>query len=528
MPISTRLWHGLATATIVAAGLTSTAAQGGGAAPQSPRPTPLAATTTPVRACESLKDVTFDRTTIESAVVDPGDAQTPASCRVTAVVTHPPAGDAVRVFLAFPLTGWNGRFQGVGGGGFSGGSAAAVRAPLQAGYAAGSTDTGHAGGSGSFAVDAANRLQWMLIRDNAYLGIHEMTQTGQALTRSFYGAAPARSYFNGCSTGGRQGFSEAQRYPADYDGILAGAPAINWTKLHIEQMWGHVVMTEAAHVVPACMYTAATTAALAACDGLDGVKDGVIDDPARCTYDPKALVGTTAGTCGTFTEADASVIRRIWDGPHALDGTRLWYGLPRGADFTGLSGTGGTPLVSRPNGITLEWWKYFLFKDPRWEPTGLTRAAYEQAWQQSLEEFSAVIATDNPDLSAFQARGGKIVWWHGQADPLIYPGGSIDYYQRVERAMGGRDRTGAFLRFFLAPGVGHCGGGAGPNPSGQFEAMVKWVEEGAAPDTLSAVRRDQTGAITRTRPLCRYPLVAKYTGTGSTDEAANFACAAGF
>jgi feruloyl esterase len=517
----------LALAVFLAGSVAALDAQGPTGPPPA-RPTPLVATTTPARACESLKDVTLDNTTIESAAVDPGDARTPASCRVTALVTHPPTGDKVRIFLAFPMTDWNGRFQGVGGGGFSGGSAAAVRAPLLSGYAAGSTDTGHDGGSGSFALDEAGRLQWMLIRDNAYLGIHEMTQTGKALTQSFYGAAPARSYFNGCSTGGRQGLSEAQRYPADYDGILAGAPAINWTTLHIEQMWGHVVMTEANHVVPACMYAAATSAAIAACDGIDGVKDGVIEDPARCAYDPKALVGTTAGPCGTFTDADADVIRKIWDGPHRLDGTRIWYGLPRGADFMGVSGTGGTPLVSRPNPITLDWWRYFLFQDPKWDPSGLTRAGYEQALQQSLEEFSAVIATDNPDLSAFKARGGKIVMWHGQADPLIYPGGSIDYYRRVEKQLGGRRKTGDVLRFFLAPGVGHCGGGAGPNPSGQFEAMVNWVETGKAPETLDAVRRDQSGTVTRTRPLCRYPLVAKYKGSGSTDDARNFACASGF
>ena len=166
--------------------------------------------------------------------------------------------------------------------------------------------------------------------------------------------------------------------------------------------------------------------------------------------------------------------------------------------------------------------------DPAWSPEGLTRAGYEHALDQSLEEFSAVIATDNPDLSAFKARGGKIVMWHGQADPLIYPGGSIDYYRRVEKQMGGRGKTGDVLRFFLAPGVGHCGGGAGPNPSGQFEAMVAWVENGKAPKTLDAVRRDQSGLVTRTRPLCRYPLVAKYKGSGSTDEARNFTCASGF
>lgn len=523
---------GLGMSAVLAAAAAVLSAQGRGGAPPpvvpaGPPPKALVANAKPSRTCESLRDLSLANTTIESATVDQGDASTPASCRVTAIVTHPPAGDRVTVWLALPMANWNGRFQGVGGGGFSGGSAGAVRAPLAQGYAAGSTDTGHEGGSGSFAIDANNRLRWMQIRDNAYLGIHDMTTTGKAVVAAFYGTAAQKSYFNGCSTGGRQGLMEAQRYPADYDGILAGAPAINWTKLHIEQMWGTVQMLETKNPVPMCKYAAATQAAVAACDAIDGVKDGVIEDPKRCTFDAKTLVGQTFD-CGAFTEADATVINHIWEGPRALDGSFLWYGLTRGADFGGLSGTGGTPLVPRPNNITVEWWRYFLKQDAQWDPLTLTRQSYEQAWVQSVEQYSDTIATDNPDLTAFRDRGGKLVMWHGQSDPLIYPGGSIDYYTRVQQHMGGPARTSSFARLYLAPGVGHCGGGAGPGPSGQFEAVVKWVEEGAAPDTLSAVRRDQTGAVTRTRPLCQYPLVAAYRGQGSTDQAASFVCRANF
>jgi feruloyl esterase len=412
----------------------------------------------------------------------------------------------------------------VGGGGYSGGSAAGIRQPLAGGYAAGSTDTGHEGASGSFALDANNRLQWQLIRDNAYLGIHEMTTVGKALTRAFYGQPARYAYFNGCATGGRQGLSEAQRYPDDYDGILAGAPAINWTKLHIEQMWGTLVMLESHHVVAPCAFAAATAAAVSACDALDGVKDGVIEDPRQCRYDPHALVGTTVGSCPAITEADAAVMQQIWDGPKRQDGSFLWYGLERGGDFMGLSGTAGTPLAPRPNPITLEWWRYFLKQDPRWDPLTLTAGGYEQAWAQSVEQFSAVIATDNPDLGAFRDRGGKIVMWHGLADPLIYPRGSVDYYTRVQQAMGGAEAAARFVRLFLAPGVGHCGGGAGPAPSGQFEAVVRWVEDGRAPDTLDAVTRNAAGAVTRARVLCPYPRVAHYKGSGSTDDAKNFEC----
>ena len=491
-------------------------------------PKPLFANGEAVRSCDSLRSLTLPNTTIESAALEPGTGASSEVCRVTATVTHPPAGDKVKIFIGLPAKNWNGRFQGTGGGGFSGGNPNGVRQPAALGYAAGATDTGHEGGSGSFALDANGRLNWMLIRDNAYLGIHEMTVVGKALAEAFYGKAPRYSYFSGCSTGGRQALMEAQRYPQDYDGVVAGAPAINWMKLHVEQMWGQLVMKEANNYVPQCRFQAATAAAVAVCDPIDGVKDGVIEDPKRCTYDPKALVGATVEGCGTFRAADVDVIRKIWQGPRRRDGSFLWYGLQPGGDFGGVSATGGTPLTGLPMGITLDWWKYFLTQNPQFDWTTLTYSAYEQLWDQSTEEFAAVIGTDNPDLSGFRARGGKAIVWHGWADPLINPEGTIDYYKRVERQMGGTAKTSEFIRLFLAPGIGHCGGGAGPAPTGQLEALLKWVEEGKAPDTLEAARRDQSGKVVRSRPLCQYPLVARYKGSGSTDDAANFVCSANF
>ena len=205
-------------------------------------PKPAIANAKPVRSCESLAMVALPNTTIESAAVDPAN---PGICRVTAITTHPPAGDKVRIWVGIPTSNWNGRFLGIGGGGFSGGSAAGVNQPLALGYASGSTDTGHEGGSGSFALDANGRLNWQLIRDNAHVGIHEMTVTGKALTQAMYGVAPRYSYFNGCSTGGRQGLMEAQRYPEDYNGIVSGAPAINWAKFIPQELWGAVLMNAA-------------------------------------------------------------------------------------------------------------------------------------------------------------------------------------------------------------------------------------------------------------------------------------------
>jgi len=488
-------------------------------------PKPAIANVKPVRSCESLAMVALPNTTIESAAVDAND---PGVCRVIAVTTHPPAGDKVRIWVAIPTTNWNGRFMGTGGGGFLGGSAMGVNQPVAQGFAAGATDTGHDGGSGSFALDPNGRLNWQRIRDNAHVGIHEMTVTGKALTQAMYGVAPRYSYFNGCSTGGRQGLMEAQRYPQDYNGIAAGAPAINWNRLHPQQLWGPVIMNASANAVANCKLAAATAAAIAACDSIDGVKDGVLEDPKRCTYDPKALVGTSAGDCGSFTEADATIIRKLWEGPRREDGSFLWYGLPRGADLTALWSSRGTPLKAQPFAITMDWFRYFLAEDPQLDASTISPAAYERFWDQSVEQFGSVIGTDNPDLTAFRDGGGKAIVWHGFADQLISAEGSIDYYTRVQQQMGGPKKTADFVRLFMAPGVGHCAGGVGPAPTGQLEALLAWVEEGKAPDALTAMRRDQSGAVTRSRPLCAYPLVAKYKGSGSTDEAANFICSTGF
>jgi len=502
-------------------------ATGRGAPPPLMRtaPRPLVANAAPVRSCESLAGVALPNTTIESAAVDPN---TPSVCRVTAVTTHPPAGDQVRIWIAIPLSNWNGRFLGTGGGGFSGGSAAGVNQPAAFGFAAGATDTGHEGAGGGFALDASGRLNWQLVRDNAHVGIHEMTATGRSLTEAMYGTPPRFSYFGGCSTGGRQGLMEAQRYPEDYNGILAGAPAINWTRMLPQELWGLVLMNAVGNPVAPCKLAAATAAAIAACDAIDGVTDGVIEDPKRCTYDPKALVGTSAGDCGSFTDADADVIRRLWQGPRRGDGSFMWYGLPRGADLNALWTSRGAPLKPQPFGIALDWFRYFLTQDPKLDASRITPAAYERLWDQSVEQYGSVIGTDNPDLTAFRDRGGKAIVWHGWADQLISTEGTIDYYTRVQRQMGGAKKTAEFVRLFMAPGVGHCAGGAGPAPTGQLDALLAWVEDGKAPESLPAARRDQTGAVTRSRPLCPYPLVAKYKGSGGTDDAASFTCSAGF
>src|SRR5262245_6672095 len=393
---------------------------------------PLFSGIVPVCSCESLAKVALPNTTIDSAGIDPSDG----SCRVTASVTHPPSGDRVRVFIGLPVTNWNGRFQGTGGGGFLGGHPNNLRGPVARGFSAGATDTGHEGGSGSFALDANGRVNWQSIVDNAYLGIHDMTVVGKALTEKFYGKAPRYSYFVGGSTGGRQGLMEAQRFPNDYDGIISACPAINWQRFIPADLWPQVVMVAAKNFVPKSKLDAATAAAVAACDASDGVKDGVIDDPLRCAYDPKALVGTKVGD-DTFTEADADVIRKIWQGPRGQGGAFLWYGLERGADLSALAATSGSPLEGKPFSIPLEWLQYFLLQNAKWDWTTLTPAGFELLWKQSVEQYGAIIGTDDPDLTRFRDRGGKIIIYHGLADQLIPAAGTIDYYKRVQQQMGG-------------------------------------------------------------------------------------------
>src|SRR5262249_43917615 len=222
----------------------------------------------------------------------------------------------------------------------------------------------------------------------------------------------------------------------------------NWTRMLPQELWGPVVMNAMNNPVAPCKLAAATAAAITACDAMDGVKDGVIEDPKRCPYDPKALVGTSAGDCGAFTEADATVIRKLWEGPRHEDGSFMWYGLARGADLSALSTSRGTPLKPQPFGISLDWFRYFLTQDTKFDGGGVTLPAYERFWEQSIEQYGAVIGTDNPDLTAFRDRGGKAIVWHGWADQLIAAEGTIDYYTRVQQQIGGAKKTAEFVRLF--------------------------------------------------------------------------------
>ena len=478
---------------------------------------PLYPDAAPVRTPESLSSVALPDTTIDSVTIDPSDG----SCRVTATVTHPPAADRIQVWIALPVKGWNGRFMGTGGGGFAGGSPRSLARQVALGFAAGATDTGHVGGRGSFALDAKGRLNWPGIRANAYLGIHDMTVVGKALCSAFYGKPPRYSYFTGSSTGGRQGLSEAQRYPEDYDGIISLAPAINWSRFLTADIWPQLVMLEARNFVSLAKLRAVTEASVRACDEKDGVKDGIVDDPISCDYDPAAFIGTQVDGA-PFTAADAGVVRKIWEGPRSRKGEFMWHGLTRGTNLTPLALTEGSPLRGRPFGITMDYFRFYLKQEPDWDWTTLTHAEFEQLQQQSIEQYTDVISTDDPDLTRFRDRGGKLLLAHGLIDELIPVQGSIDYYRRVVQRMGGLKATQKFARFFLLPGVDHSVGGPGPAPIRLAETIVSWVEEDKAPGMLHGEQRDPSGKVIRTRPLFPYPHAAKYRGRGSKDDAASY------
>jgi hypothetical protein len=455
----------------------------------------------------------------------------PPHCAVTIVLTHPGAHDEVTVEVWLPLENWNGRFQGTGGAGWSTGVSAAALAPaVKNGYAAAATDGGHELNSidpSRWALDEQGEVNLELLENFASRSLHDMTVVGKAVTADFYGEPARYSYWNGCSTGGRQGFMEAQRYPGDYDGILASAPAINWERFTTASQWPHVVMHEAGVYPSPCEFEAFTEAAIEACDGADGVVDGVIGDPLRCGFDPAELVGTQVlcdGEETTISAETAEVVRKIWDGPRTSDGERLWYGLTKGTLLSNLT-TPGPDGTMRPATFPIadSWVRYFLKQDPEFDASALTTEEFEELFEQAQRDYNDIIGTDDPDLSEFRESGGKLLTWHGMSDSLIYPQGTIRYWHEVVRALGGQHRVDDFFRVFLAPGAEHCSAGRGPAPVDPLGALVEWVENGNAPDTLPAAKTDGSGQVI-TRDLCPYPQVAQYDGEGDPNQADNYRC----
>ncbi len=481
--------------------------------------------------CDSLTALALPDTTITSAqvvaageFVPPGAAQgqkkgggrnpykeLPEFCRVTATL-KPSSDSDIKVEFWLPTAGWNRKLQSVGNGGWAGViSYSALAEALKAGYAGASTDTGHVGGSGRFALGHQEKLE-----DFGWRSEHEMTVKAKAVIQAFYGNAPQLSYWNGCSTGGRQGLKEAQKFPNDYDGIIAGAPA-NRTAM---SLWlAFAVLKDAASFIPASKYPLIHQAAINACDARDGVKDGLIEDPTRCHFDPKVLLckGADDGSCLTAPQVEAA--RKMYQpGVNPRTGAQLFPSLAPGSEL----GWGIQVAGPEPSANIFDHFKYVVYKDPNWDwrtfdfDTGIARAAQPE---------NDVMNSTDPNLKPFFAHNGKLLLYHGWSDPNVSPLNTIKYYKSVMDTLGGAAKTSNNVRLFMEPGMGHCGGGEGPNVFDKVGTLEQWVEQNKAPDKIIASHMTE-GKVDRTRPLCPYPQVAKYKGTGSIDDAANFACAA--
>lgn len=458
-------------------------------------------------------------------------------CEVEIVLTHHQAQDRVLVTVWLPLEGWNGRFQATGGTGYAAGTFDPALGPaVQHGYSSASTDAG-----AGAALNPLSAAGWALRSDGtvnsealtnfAYRSVYDLGTVGKEITEQFYGTKPRYSYWNGCSTGGRQAMVAAQRYPDLFDGILAGAPAINWATYVVAEQWPQVVMAEEGAFPLKCELIAFRDAAIAHCDGLDGIKDGVITNPDTCHFDPYRLVGQKIDCDGghvTITESTARVVVKILQGPFSATGEPYWYGLNVGAPLDSLANTtsvGNGRQAGYPLFVNDDWIRFWLAQDPNYNISNIDYETFRSLFAQSKAEYDDIIGTDNPDLSGFQNTGGKLIVWHGLADQLIFPKGTIDYRERVERLMGGPTKVDDFFRLFLAPGVDHCAGGTtvGAVPNDVLQALVTWVEKKKAPDTLDAEITDPATGAKMGRILCPYPQISHYSG-GDKNSAKSFCC----
>lgn len=428
-------------------------------------------------------------------------------------------------------------FLGVGGGGYVAGSWSSLAPAVERGYAAVSTDAGHdqndTGDATSWALFTGG-VNKNLLLDFASRSVHDMTVLGKAVTTSFYGTAPKFAYWQGCSTGGRQGMMEAQMYPGDYDGIVAAAPAINWNDFTPAQQWPFTVMNNEGYAPPQCEFDAVTAAAIAACDHLDGLKDGIIAAPGLCKFDPSTLVGKnytchTDGTNRRFSPKIATVVQKIWQGPVNGKGAALWYGITPGTNFSSLAPTetfaNNDTTIPLPFSISDSWFRDFIFKSPSYNTSSIPYSQFPSLITQSKAQYDTVMGTNNAHLASFKAAGAKMITWQGLADNLIMPNGTMNYFDRVQRL----DKDVAdYFRVFFAPGVGHCGGGSGPIPNDVLMALRAWVENGTAPNVLPASSAYAINGTIRHQNLCPYPLVSKYDGKGDPAKAASFSCEASF
>src|SRR5579864_3304077 len=471
-----------------------------------------------------------------------GDAalykELPPFCRVRAVA-RPSADSEVKIEVWLPASGWNGKFQGQGNGGFAGEIAYRLLGlAISDGYATAGTDTGHAG-SGTDAKWALGHREKVV--DFGYRAIHEMTQVGRAVTQAFFGERPRHSYFASCSNGGRQALMEAQRFPADYDGIMAGAPANFWSHLLASALYGIQATTlNPASYIPDNKLPAIAAAVNAACDAQDGVVDGILNDPRQCHFDPSSLVCQGADSDKCLTAAQAATLKKLYEGAHDSRGKEVCPGLLPGAEL-GDGGwkpwiTGEAPGKSLMFDFGNGYFANMVYGKANWD---YKTADFDRAVKKADSKTAGILNATDPNLKRFQARGGKLIIYHGWDDPAISALNSINYYQEVVGTMG-QPAVDSFARLYMVPGMQHCFQGPGTDSFGQPGttvpkdpehdlqlALEQCVEKGVAPGVIVATRHvddDAAKGVQMTRPLCPYPQEAKYKGSGDTKQAESFGC----
>ena len=471
-------------------------------------------------------------------------------CRVRATLT-PTSSSEIKVEVWMPVIAWNGKFRGLGNGGFAGsidyrGLAEAVRLS----FATAATDTGHSaeGTNADWALGQPEKIV-----DYGYRGIHEMTAQSKTIVQAYYGSGPSRSYFASCSNGGRQALMEAQRYPADYDGIIAGAPANNWTPMLTAGLHALQVLDGPGYI-PGAKAPAIAKAVAAACDAKQGVSDGVIDDPTQCHFDPEVLLCKGVETDSCLTAPQIASVKAIYVGLKDASGKLIFPGIPPGAE----DGEGGWALwiFGKEQGKSLMGaFVTGYFSDMVYGSKlgsgdwNFRTASVAKSLDLANQKTGSVLNATDPNLKPFFDRGGKLIIYHGWNDPAISAFNSINYYGSVSQTLGAKE-TEQSMRLYMVPGMQHCAGGPGATSFGQdhvdippdaqhdvFRAMVDWVEAGNAPSALIATRMPENIAVDppppggirpeMTRPLCPYPQEMKYSGKGDPHSSSSFACVAG-
>ena len=453
----------------------------------------------------------------------PQPLKIPAICRVAGVVSP-----AIKFEVWLPETAaWNGKFQAVGGGGLAGIiSYPALAEAVNAGYASASTDTGHESTDSKWLDDRQRVI------DYGYRAIHEMTVKAKSVMDSFYGKAPTFSYFNGCSTGGRQGLMEAQRFPDDYNGIISGAPVNTFTRLHMGQLWtAHATLKTPGAVLSRDDLTLVNKAVVEQCDAADGVKDGVLTDPRTCHFQPKTLACNGSQTQSCLSPAQVQAVEMIYAGAkNPRTGVQIYPGLEPGGEIPQPGNPGWAMIMNgkEPFAIDNAVIGGMGFRNPQWDWKTFD---FDKDVALVDAKLYGVLNAVDPDLRDFKSHGGKIVIYHGWSDPGVMPQRTVDFYQEMidfaAKAHGGDGvaYTSEYSRLYMVPGMGHCRGGNGPDQADWMSVISGWVEKGQAPASVTA-RSVRDGKVVTTRPLCPHPQVARYKGKGDTNDAANFECAA--